>query len=60
VIRERCSLERSWRFAIEDKLGVDYFEEFEGNNTKLKNLCDLKNVEFDLMNTNDSIKVMKL
>jgi hypothetical protein len=57
IIRDRCSLGRSWAFAVEEGAGLDFFEEFEGNNTKLKNLCDLKEVVFDLMNVNDCIKV---
>jgi len=57
LLVRRGEMQKDWQIAVEDKVDdFDQFNNFQQNPQRLMELCEMKGVEFDLVDTNETVK----
>eukprot|EP01122_Echinamoeba_exundans_P001572 TRINITY_DN115_c0_g1_i2.p1 TRINITY_DN115_c0_g1~~TRINITY_DN115_c0_g1_i2.p1 ORF type:complete len:3572 (-),score=989.42 TRINITY_DN115_c0_g1_i2:58-10773(-) len=57
MLYRRGDVEKEWQLGVEDKsTDFSFFSEFQSNPDRLMELCEMHGVEFDLVDTNETVK----
>jgi hypothetical protein len=57
-VRIRAQMENEWQDATQKNEDITYFDTYKQDPQKLLELCELKNVEFNLMETEETVKLL--
>eukprot|EP01125_Pyxidicula_operculata_P006688 TRINITY_DN229_c1_g1_i2.p1 TRINITY_DN229_c1_g1~~TRINITY_DN229_c1_g1_i2.p1 ORF type:complete len:4506 (-),score=1363.41 TRINITY_DN229_c1_g1_i2:44-12730(-) len=57
-ILQKGQMEQEWQIAVQENDGVDFFERYRQQPEKLAEMCEMKGVEFSLMDTEETMKML--